>query len=148
MTDAVVVFGPNGTTFDLALDGAGDLSHEGGLRTAVLVSLFSDRRAADDDAIPDGTGYRRGWWADAYNDRPAGSRLWLLAREKQLPDVLARAKGYAEEALEWLREDGVATAVEVGAEWVARGVMALRVRITLADATHFDDVFEYRLEAA
>ena len=44
-----------------------------------------------------------------------GSRLWLLSREKQLAGVLERARHYAEEALTWLVEDGVATAVQVTA---------------------------------
>lgn len=128
---------------DLALDGY-DLATEGGLHTAVIVSLFTDRRAESDDEIPDGSGDRRGWWAD-----PAlGSRLWLLARAKETPDTLARARAYAIEALQWLIDDGVATAVDVTAEWAQRFVVGLRVVITLADDSRFDDVFNYDLEAA
>lgn len=128
---------------DLALDGY-DLATEGGLHTAVIVSLFTDRRAESDDEIPDGSGDRRGWWAD-----PAlGSRLWLLARAKETPDTLARARAYAIESLQWLIDDGVATAVDVTAEWARRGMLGLRVVITLTDRGRFDDVFNYSLEAA
>lgn len=127
---------------DLALDGY-DLAKEDGLRTAVIISLFTDRRAEADDEIPDGSDDRRGWWAGAI-----GSRLWLLARAKETPDTLARARAYAIEALQWLIDDGVATAVEVTAEWARRGVLALRVVITLADRNRFEDVFNYALEAA
>lgn len=127
---------------DLSLSGY-DLAKEDGLRTAVIISLFSDRRAEADDEIPDGSDDRRGWWAGSI-----GSRLWLLARAKETPDTLARARAYAIESLQWLIDDGVATAVEVTAEWAQRGVLALHVAITLADRNRFEDVFNYSLEAA
>lgn len=83
--------------------GGGDLVAENTLRTAVILSLFLDRRADDDDVLPNGSNDRRGWWADtvapmteygiggglASGDR-IGSRLWLLSREKQLAGVLDR----------------------------------------------------------
>lgn len=127
---------------DLSLVGY-DLATEDGLRTAVIISLFTDRRAEADDEIPDGSDDRRGWWAG-----PIGSRLWLLARTKETPDTLARARAYAIEALQWLIDDGVATTVDVTAEWARRGVLALHVAITLADRNRFEDVFNYSLEAA
>lgn len=139
--------------FALTLDG-GDLATDDGLRSAVMVSLFTDRRAEPDDDIPDGTGERRGWWADAYAESDGdliGSRLWLLSRSKESVDVLQRARTYAEEALLWLIEDGVATAMQVEAEWltdVGRGVLGLLVSIELPDRTPFTDVFHYDLEAA
>ncbi|WP_324606427.1 phage GP46 family protein [Xenorhabdus nematophila] len=68
---------------------------------------FTDRRALDSDELPAGAGTdRRGWWGDTFNTRSIGSRLWLLAREKQLSAVLHRAKAYADEALAWLIDDG------------------------------------------
>jgi len=119
-------------------DGAGDYALSGALlasddsmRTAVIISLFTDRRAEDDDPLPTGTD-RRGWWADAWpvlEDDRIGSRLWLLAREKQLPEVLRRAREYAEEALAWLLEDGIAARVTVTAEVVRTGVLGLGIEI-------------------
>ncbi len=143
MTDLALTPIANGTAFDLAIDGY-ELATESGLKSAVIVSLFTDRRAEADDAIPDGTTDRRGWWAEA----SLGSRLWLLAREKETADVLLRAEEYAREALAWLVEDGVAAAVEISAEWVRRGVLGLTVAIRLADRTQFEDVFNVGLEAA
>lgn len=104
---------------DAVVEG-GDLGRETTLETAVILSLFLDARARDDDLLPDAVnGDRRGWWADsvvpaAGRDR-TGSRLWLLGREKTLPEVLRRAQDYATEALQWLIDDGVATAVQVQA---------------------------------
>lgn len=110
------------------------LEEDAGLETAVVISLFTDRRAEADDELPGGDDLR-GWWGDALaeveGDR-IGSRLWLLSREKQLPQVLARAREYALEALQWLIEDGVASAVDVTAEIVRQGVLGLAVEIRRA----------------
>lgn len=150
--DLAILYDDRALTFDLTTLGA-DLATEDGLRAAVLVSLFTDRRAEADDPLPGApnSADRRGWWADAWpevdGDR-IGSRLWLLAREKQTVDVLQRAQVYSEEALAWLIEDGVALAVSVTAEWVATGVLGLHVALRLADGGRFDDVFNYQLEAA
>lgn len=124
--------------FDIALAGH-DVAPDDGLRTAVLLSLFTDRRAEDDDAVEDGD--YRGWHADPRR----GSRLWLLARAKETPDTLARAKAYAEEALAWLVEDGVARAVTVEAEWIGRGWLGLRIAIERAQDGRWEDVFRYSL---
>ena len=125
---------------DIALDGP-DLATDSGLRTAVVLSLFLDGRARRGDQLPDGSGDRRGWWADALaEDDPIGSRLWLLSREKQTAEVAERAREYTEEALAWLIRDGVARAVRAEAEWVERGLLGLRVEIERPTG----DVFEHR----
>ena len=58
-----------------------------------------------------------------------GSRLWLLSREKVVPETVARAKEYAEEALAWLIEDGVASRVVVTAEATDAGLVVMEVVI-------------------
>ena len=60
-----------------------------------------------------------------------GSRLWLLSREKTLPEVLRRAHDYAFEALIWLVDDGIARAVDVDATMPRPGLLALAVKIFL-----------------
>ena len=100
---------------------------------AVIISLFTWRRANPDDAVD---GSRQGWWGDATasltGDR-IGSRLWLLSREKLLPETFNRAREYAREALQWLVDDQVAAAVDVAAERYGRAGLALVVTITRAD---------------
>lgn len=111
--------------------------------TPVLISLGSDRRAAPDDALPDGVtegglaagpiNPRRGWAGDALDPagRRVGSKLWLLEREKQTDDVLRRAQDYAEQALAWLAQrEGVDVAV--AASWPTRTAMLMRVQIGAA----------------
>jgi phage gp46-like protein len=132
MTDVALVYipGPAGQLgqFDLQL-GNGDLKGGDALATSVYLSLFTDRRAEDDDTLPDGSNNRRGWWAD-----PAfGSRLWLLTREKQIPQTLNRARQYAEQALQWLLDDGIAATITVTTEWVRMGFLGISVVITKPD---------------
>lgn len=100
---------------DLRRDGGNFLSDEG-LETAVVISLFTDRQAESTDEIPDGTDDRRGWWGDAFADEEGdriGSRLWLLRDAKGTQQALNDAKLYAEEALRWMLDDGVAKSVTV-----------------------------------
>lgn len=127
---------------DIHVEG-GDLASDGSLRTAVVLSLFLDARAKDDDEIPDGSADRRGWWADAYGQLPDsfGSRLWLLSREKQLASVLARAKEYAEEALAWLVTDGAARSVLVTPEITRQGVLGLLIEIERPDGSRLEYLF-------
>ena len=107
------------------------LEEDDGLDTAVIVSLFTDRRAEESDHFD---GDPRGWWGDALavnDDRPVplGSRLWLLAREKQHPAVLRKAEAFARQALQWMLDDGVADSITVIATNPERGWLWLRVLI-------------------
>jgi phage gp46-like protein len=130
---------------DYAVDSLGLVEDEG-LQTAVILSLFTDRRAEADDVIPDGTTDRRGWWADAYpavdGDR-IGSRLWLLSREKQLNSVVNKAREYAQEALAWMIEDGIAASVDIQASIVRTGVLGLTVAISQPNGAAANYRYEY-----
>lgn len=102
----------NGTSTGELLFRSGRLQSGDPLETAVLISLFSDSRAKEADSHD---GDPRGWWADT-PESAIGSRLWLLRRSKASAETLERAREYAEEALAWLVEDGVASAVHVTTE--------------------------------
>lgn len=116
---------------DLASDGT-DLAFDAGLRTAVALSLFTDRRAFADDAIPSGDPRdRRGWWADKFAEIEGdlyGSRLWLLDRSTRTGETTRRAKEYALEALAWMLEDRVVSAIDVT---VATTEHDLQITVTL-----------------
>lgn len=122
--------------FDVGADyvlGTAGLVEDDGLETAVILSLFTDRRANEDDVPPGDPEDRRGWWGDGHADIAGdqiGSRLWLLSREKQTPSVLVRARQYAQEALAWLIDDGIASQVEVEAFIPRNQVLAVNVAIT------------------
>ena len=131
-------------TFDIALAGH-DLAVDRGLRTFVILAIFLNRRADDDDEV-EGE-YRGGSWMDQYLPYPPGSRLWQLAREKETPRTAQLAKQYVEEALAPLVDHGVARAVTVEATWVRPSVLGLHVVITQADGTRWSEVFNYSMAA-
>ncbi|MFT9453960.1 phage GP46 family protein [Komagataeibacter saccharivorans] len=112
---------------------SGDLALDNSLRSAVLVSLFTDRVAptqpsSDDTAVgiqsPSGptgaaTADRRGWWGDAFADLPIGSRLWQLRRAVKVGTraIPREIEDICTEALQWLVDDGVAASVDISAWW-------------------------------
>ncbi|MDH0640612.1 phage GP46 family protein [Pseudomonas sp. GD03860] len=130
MADAAMIMTEAGGA--LVLSGF-DLARDDGLETSVIISLFTDRRASSEQIpaeLPQDD--LRGYWGDVSNASPSdqtGSFLWLLAREKQLPQVLSRAQQYCREALAWLIEDLVATRIEVSAEFIAQGWMLILIDI-------------------
>lgn len=97
------------------------------LEAAVLISLFTDRRA---DA-GDGRGEHGGYWADAFerDGRRTGSRLWVLQRKGLGPKTAQEARAAASEALEWLLVHRIAKAVDVDAV-VKENAVIISVAIT------------------
>ncbi|MGE8297298.1 MAG: phage GP46 family protein [Pseudomonas sp.] len=134
---------------DLVFEG-GDLATDDSLLTATIISLMSDRRARADDQLPEGGRDRRGFWGDAWAVVPGdqlGSRLWLLGREKELPETVRRAREYAEEGLAWMIKDGIATAVDVVASVPRTGVLLLEVAISRSAGGREQFQFEVLWEA-
>ncbi len=123
--------------FDWLMNGA-QLAADDGLKSAVIISLFTDRRAADGDVLPTDDSDRRGWFGDDYSPVDGdqiGSHLWLLSREKQRATTLERARAYAAAALSWLKEDGIARSIEVQASWVRPEVLQLEIQIARPNGT-------------
>ena len=99
---------------------------------AVVISLFSWRRAATDDPVDDDE--RFGWWGDSYPpiaDDRIGSRLWLLRRVKLTADTQRDAEFYAREALQWLLDDGQVLEVDVITERADSYRLNLQVILTV-----------------
>jgi len=107
-----------------------DLDTSDTLQTAVLLSLFTDKRAPDDLKIYSAD--QRGWWGDTYSDRALGSLLWTLERaiKSDGPEVLRRAEGYCSDALQWLIDDGVAATITVTASWISETNLGVYIVIT------------------
>ncbi len=86
----------------------GDLEREEGIGTAVLMSLFTDRRADESDEIDNED--KKGWWGDLVAEVEGdliGSKIYQLMRSKSTPDIEVKLKQFIFEALEWMIEDGV-----------------------------------------
>jgi phage gp46-like protein len=118
------------------------LELEDGLQTAIIISLFTDARADRDAVLPLRQTDRRGWVGDEFMPDSQGTRadlwgsaLWLVYISKVTPDVLERARFAALESLDWLVRDGIASRVEVTAQWAGprNDQLALRVGIYKPD---------------
>ena len=135
---------------DIDRTGGKNLVDDATLYTSVFLSLFTRRLAASDDVLPDPKMGRQGWWADLYNDVQGdylGSKLWLLSRSGNSAKTLSLAKQYAEEALQWLVDDGVALSVVVTTSSPSKGFLALKVEITKPanPARRWESVWEAHL---
>ena len=83
-----------------------DLQTGKDLKTAILVSLFSDSRANPEELLLDED--PRGWWS-----RDLGSLLWLLARQKATLQNLEKGIQYIKDALNWLIVQNIAKSIDV-----------------------------------
>lgn len=143
---------------DYSLTLLGDLETDDGLTTAVLLSLFTDRRDEDDRDLADQRTSRRGWWGEKFgptNDR-WGSYIWKLDRRKlagtdgagaTTVTTLADAKLYAEQALAWMIEDGVAERVDVETYIPKRNMIAWQIDIYRRDGGTYSEKFGLLWEA-
>lgn len=107
---------------DLQVDAFHQYVRDDGLRTAVYLSLFTDRLADEDDRLPHDPAEpfpdRRGYWADflvpvlfpALAGFRLGSRLWLLRGRTLTTETTAEARAYCAEALVWLETLGIGIA--------------------------------------
>lgn len=149
MSDIALIINDLGT-LDLRVSG-NDLATDDGLESAVLVSLFCDRRAHPEQIRRgDDASDLRGWWGDVdarEEGDSTGSLLWLLHREKQTRQTLTRAEQYAREALQWMLSDRVASHVEVSAEYVRPGVMQLDILIERPPGTRVRYRYDYEWAA-
>lgn len=129
------------------------LALEGGLATAVMLSLFTDARAGNDDTLPLRQTDRRGWVGDEFmraadagagasGQDPWGSLLWLHYAGKASGDVLERARFAAQEALAWLVRDGIASRVDVVTQWVGPRADRLAVRPTVWQPAQVQPVYD------
>lgn len=127
---------PEASEADIVIE-SDTIQLDDGLESAVIISLFSDARARDDDDMAGASKDRRGWWGDTYADNPGtqiGSRLWLRRRNSVNNRLLADVQADAQDALQWLVDDGVASAVNVATERFGVNGVRLSVEIVRPSA--------------
>lgn len=121
------------TQTELGTDADG-LTDENTFKTSVLISLLTNARALTHE-VQEPTD-RGGWWGNAYPDVDGdeiGSKLWLLSGSKVTTETLTRAVQWAEDALQWMIEDGITDNIEVVARRVGDDIMDLDVFISRPD---------------
>lgn len=151
MTDVKLLWDNMESIGDISITDS-DLTHEEGLETAVFISLFTDRRAENDDAIDD-VNDKRGWWGDTLetDGDKIGSKLWQLYRQKITTDTIEKIQEYIEDSLQWMLDDGVVADVTVIVE--RNGLDRIYVEISLSrnsgtvTTIAFDDLWN-AMEAA
>lgn len=126
----------------------GGLDASGQLAGAVVISLFTDRRAPEGwrPEVSD----RRGWWGDGVAPEgeaiePIGSHLWLLRNEIVSERNAQLARVYAEEALAWLVENRVAASVAVTTGIIEDPRRGIWIEIVITDRAGVE-VFDRRFE--
>lgn len=122
------------TVYDLVIDtDNADLALTDGLESAIFVSLFSDRRAREDEVAD--IMRRRGWIGDLFaevRDDRHGSGLWLYEQRRMTPEVQAGIETEALQALMWMQQEGLASTIATTSGLVpARRRLELRVDIAV-----------------
>lgn len=115
--------------FTIGITG-GDLTLEDSFETAIFISLFTDAEAPEGTVpTPESS---RGWMGDlvsTVDGRKIGSLLWLLDQSRLIPDTLNKSINYAQLALKWFVEDGIARSVTVTGTLEPR--LGVRLKITI-----------------
>ena len=122
---------------DVVLNSTGDgldAERDHGFETAVLLSLYTDRRVEASE-VPKGAS-RGGWWGATFPKRAGdieGSRYWLLFAYGGVAsdENRRRSEEYSTEALAWLIEDGLAAEISPTAAVIASDLIGVSIRFLL-----------------
>lgn len=127
-TDADLSLNDDGV-YDFTLDSEGDILTKNFLDTAILVSLFTDRRASASE-VPS-SHRRRGWIGNESTPNfEIGSKLWLFEQARLSRGVLNEIVSAAREALKWMVDDGIALAVDASAEFSLNSTIGLTITLS------------------
>lgn len=129
-----------GDIADIAIEN-GDLRPEVTLTTAVLISLFTDRRAEQGDSLAFEGDDPRGFWAEDTED-PYGSRLWLLSRSKATDETALQAVEFCAQALEWISNLDIAERIGVEAAFDSSRRLCIEVEIERGSARRWPSLWK------
>lgn len=150
MSDSKIKIKSNGRyTLDIS---NGDLTSEDAMDTAIHMSLGTDARAPEDSVlIPE---RRRGWLGDTVSPvqgRSLGGLIWLVDQKRLTQTNLNLSVNYAQLALNWFIEDGLAKSVVVTGEIIPKLGNRLKIIITYNNgdiSTHYVKLWELTGNAA
>lgn len=119
--------------WDLEIDTDGDLKGSNSIDTAVLMSIFTDKRATSSEIQE--AGQRRGWFGNLFNDDityEVGSKLWIHSNQGRFDnDILNDLNDKALNALNWMIEDNVASEINVSSELSSNNTIKLNIKFTI-----------------
>ena len=97
----------SGDLYDLDLIYTGDIASEDFFDTAIIVSLFAERRANESEVAE--SRQQRGWIGNESTPGfEMGSKLWLYEQSRLTRSVLNGIETAARDSLQWLVDDGFA----------------------------------------
>lgn len=120
----------NSNRRDVVIGPDGDFGRIKGLDTALLMSIYCERRA-DASEVPAST-ERRGWWGNDFTVKlnfEIGSKIWLFHQSRLTLAVIEALRDAAVRGLDWLVEDGIAIEVNASVEQI-EGVVTLAIDLT------------------
>jgi phage gp46-like protein len=132
MQDVLIRADSNGL-YDLVVDG-NVFASAGGFETAIPVSLFTDARAPS--ALVSEPQNRRGWIVNLLTSstmRQLGSILWVLDQARVTRETLNTARLAAQDAFQWMLDDGIALSVFVDVAQSRNGIL---ISIDIADTSN------------
>ncbi len=97
--------------FDLTIDENGDFTKLNSFWTAILLSLFCERRASPTEIQQ--SFRRRGWIGNINAPVEYGSKLWLLENRRLILETVNDARTYTEQCLQWFVDFGYLDVVTV-----------------------------------
>lgn len=110
--------------YDISLAENGDILTRDSFETALLMSLWGERRAAASEMpVPE---LRRGWIGN--ESTPGwenGSKLWLYEQSRATRTVLNGIETAVANGLQWLVDDGLAIRVTVSARLTSGNISVL-----------------------
>lgn len=126
-TDAVLAVNPASGLLDLQIDSDGDIQSNDFFDTAILYSIFGERRADPSEVVaPE---LRRGWIGSEGKDYENGSKVWLYEQERITRSVLNSIEDEASKSLRWLSDDGYAVSIEGVDAYVEGSSVMLKITV-------------------
>jgi phage gp46-like protein len=122
--------------FDFVVTDDGDLATSTGLESPLVVSLFSDRRAYEDE-VPDPM-RRRGWLhanlVGQSEDENFGSGIWLYEQARLSSDTVLGVEMEVRQALDWMIEERLISGSEVRVTPIpGRRLLLIAITLILVD---------------
>jgi phage gp46-like protein len=100
-----------GGLYDIQLDSAGDIQSQDFFDTALLVSLFAERRANESEVLE--SRLRRGWIGNECTPGfEIGSKLWLFEQSRLTGSTINGVSSVLLEALRWFIDDGFLESID------------------------------------
>lgn len=129
--------------YDMVIDSVGDIKTKDFFDTAILMSLYCERRAVPSE-MPS-SHLRRGWIGNESTPGfEIGSKLWLFEQARLTRSVLNSVDSVAKESLVWMVSDNIAKSIEAQSR-LSKASLVLEITITRPNSsvvTQYFDLWE------